>query len=112
MPADQTVAQLVDAVHAALRCGDFGALPGLTVAVEAAVHAGALPRDTAGMQALRRKLERNDACLMASARGLRAARRRIAEIASAKSGLQTYDMRGQRQRIAPGTGDGKPVHRF
>ena len=94
---------LLDAVHAALRAGDFAGLPALTVAVEA-LETGVLPRDPAILRALQRKLQRNEACLQASARGLRAARRRMTEIAAARAGLQTYGMGGQRQQIGPPPG--------
>ncbi len=89
---------LLDAVHAALRAGDFAGLPALTAALVALADT-ALPRDAAAMQGLRHRLQRNDACLEASARGLRAARRRMAEIAAARAGLQTYTQGGQRRQI-------------
>lgn len=99
---------LLDAVHAALRAGDFAGLRALTQAVEAletgALETGALPRDAAALRTLQRKLQRNEACLQASARGLRAARRRMTEIAAARAGLQTYTMGGQRQQIGPAQG--------
>lgn len=94
---------LLDAVHAALRAGDFAGLRALTQAVEA-LETGALPRDAAALRTLQRKLQRNEACLQASARGLRAARRRMTEIAAARAGLQTYTMGGQRQQIGPAQG--------
>ena len=94
---------LLDAVHAALRAGDFAGLPALTQAVEA-LETRALPRDAAALRTLQRKLQRNEACLQASARGLRAARRRMTEIAAARAGLQTYTMGGQRQQIGPAQG--------
>lgn len=94
---------LLDAVHAALRAGDFAGLPALTQAVEA-LETGALPRDATALRTLQRKLQRNEACLQASARGLRAARRRMTEIAAARAGLQTYTMGGQRQQIGPAQG--------
>lgn len=94
---------LLDAVHAALRAGDFAGLRALTQAVEA-LETGALPRDATALRTLQRKLQRNEACLQASARGLRAARRRMTEIAAARAGLQTYTMGGQRQQIGPAQG--------
>lgn len=54
---------------------------------------------------LRRKAERNAACLKGTARGLRAARRRIAEVRAAATGLAAYDAQGQRlDATAPGAG--------
>jgi hypothetical protein len=104
MSRDSTALEtLLDAVHTALRAGDFAALPALTMAV-GALNPEALPRDPGALRALQRKLGRNDACLQASARGLRAARRRMAEIAAARVGLQTYTMGGQRQQIGLSAG--------
>lgn len=100
---------LLDSVHAALQSGDFAALPALTEAV-GALDEMALPRDPAALQALQRRLQRNNACLMASARGLRAARRRVAEITTARAGLQTYTQAGTRQQI--GTTQGRLAQRF
>ena len=94
---------LLDAVHAALRAGDFAGLPALTAAVQA-LDLDALPRDAATLRAVQRKLVRNDACLQASARGLRAARRRMTEIAAARAGLQTYTQSGSRQPIGQSPG--------
>lgn len=94
---------LLDAVHTALRAADFAALPALTTAV-GALNPDALSRDPGTLRALQRKLQRNNACLQASARGLRAARRRITEIAAARAGLQTYTQAGQRQQIGPSQG--------
>jgi hypothetical protein len=98
-----TLEGLLDKVHAALRAGDFAALPALTAAV-GALDQAALPHDPAALQALQRRLQRNDACLQASARGLRAARRRMTEIAAARAGLQTYTQTGARQQIGPSQG--------
>lgn len=104
MAHDRTTLEgLLDSVHAALRAGDFAALPALTAAV-GALEDVALPRDAGALRALQRKLQRNDACLQASARGLRAARRRLTEIAAARAGLQTYTQTGTRQQIGPSQG--------
>lgn len=45
---------------------------------------------------LRRKAERNAACLKGAAQGLRSARRRIVEVRAAATGLGAYDAQGQR----------------
>lgn len=104
MPREMTALEtLLDAVHMALRTGDFAALPALTTAT-GALDPAALPQDPALLRALQRKLQRNDACLQASARGLRAARRRMAEIAAARAGLQTYTQAGTRQQVGPSQG--------
>lgn len=55
--------------------------------------------DTADVQCLdmlRRKALRNAACLEAAARGIRAARRRLAEIRAIDTGIGTYDDKGKR----------------
>ncbi len=57
--------------------------------------------DLALAQRLRSKAARNAACLDAATRGVRAARRRIADVAAAQSGLATYDMRGRRAAVLP-----------
>jgi hypothetical protein len=101
--APDPLAALLDAVHAALRAGDFAALPALTTRV-AAIDAQGLPQAPDALRALARALRRNDACLQASARGLRAARRRLGEIAAARQGLQTYSRDGQRQQVGGGPG--------
>ncbi|MGQ0564907.1 MAG: hypothetical protein ACT4OK_07520 [Gemmobacter sp.] len=104
MTHDRTALEaLLDAVHAALRTADFASLPALTAAVGAAGSA-MLPDDPAALRLLQRKLQRNEACLQASARGLRAARRRMTEIAAARAGLQTYSRTGERQQIGAAQG--------
>lgn len=98
--AEASLAGLLDAMHAALRRGDLAALAALTPALETRLAADGVPRDAVLLSALRRKLERNRACLEAAGRGLRAARRRLAEIAGAAGGLLTYGAQGQITRIA------------
>jgi hypothetical protein len=72
----------------------------------AAQIADLLPRiagldDLALAQRLKTKAARNEACLAASARGVRAARRRLTEVAAARTGLSTYDGQGRRAAIQP-----------
>lgn len=75
-------------------------------AIEAALSA-ALPRlagrDPQTLQQLLALAEANRPLLQAATRGVRAARRRLAEIAAALDGLVTYDHAGQRQSAAPAT---------
>jgi hypothetical protein len=92
----------LDRIHALLRQGDLPALPEATAAIEAdladlaaAARSGRGPAP-ADLAALRRKLDRNALCLQGAARGIRAARRRIAEVRSAATGLAAYDARGGR----------------
>lgn len=107
--AEAGLALILDSVHAALRRGDYDALPALTEAMEAAADGIALA-DADEALALRGKFERNAACLMATARGLRAARRRLAEIARAQTGLATYAASGEVTRI--GGPDGRLTQRL
>lgn len=110
MPTDDPALSLIlDAVHGALRRGDYDALPALTVALDAAAG-GLAPMDPNEVRALRAKLERNAACLLAAARGLRAAKRRLAEIAQARAGLSTYAATGALTRI--GGPNGRIAQRY
>ena len=95
---DPALSLILDAVHGALRRGDYAALPALTAAMDEA--AGTLePMEPGAVRALQAKLERNAACLLAAARGLRSAKRRLAEIAQARTGLSTYGSTGTLTRI-------------
>jgi len=90
----------LDRVHEILRRGNLTALPEAAAAIEAeiaslAATSGPAPR-AADLAALRRKLARNALCLEGAARGIRAARRRIAEVRGAASGLAAYDAAGRR----------------
>lgn len=108
-PDDPVLALILDAVHGALRRGDYAALPSLTAAMEEAVDSlDTVPPDE--VRLLRAKLERNAACLLAAARGLRAAKRRLAEIAQARAGLSTYGATGTVTRI--GVPDGRIAQRL
>lgn len=95
---DPALALILDAVHGALRRGEYAALPALTTAMEEAAE-GLDAVDPDEVRLLRDKLERNAACLLAAARGLRAAKRRLAEIAQARAGLSTYGATGTLTRI-------------
>lgn len=82
-----------------LRAGDLAALEWLASATDAAFSAlDPLddPQQAARLQAL---AERNLRCLAAAARGVRSARRRLVEVAAARSGLQSYDDAGRPRRI-------------
>lgn len=91
------IERLLDRTHAALIAGDLAALAPLAVAVEDL--AGTIGRvDSATARRLHAKADRNGRMLQAAARGVRAARSRIAEI-SAEPGLTTYDARGRRDCV-------------
>lgn len=89
----------LDRIFALLRDGNLAdlaaALSDLEAALGGAPVAG-VPVGERTLAGLRRKAERNAACLKGAARGLRSARRRIAEVRAAATGLGAYDARGQR----------------
>jgi hypothetical protein len=79
--------------------GDLAGLPDLIARIqsgEAELAAGG----SADPVALRGLALRNAACLEGAMAGVRAARRRLGEIASAAQGLSTYDRKGGRALIA------------
>ncbi len=91
---------LLDAVHAALVRADYTGLDALTDAIAADLPALEELRDRAGLIRVQQKAARNAVCLLATQRGLRAARRRVEEIRIARTGLVTYDPRGRRSQPA------------
>lgn len=91
-------AQLLDQVHAALLRADYAALPAMTAALEEELAARA-PWSEPQMAVIRGKATRNGACLIAAQRGVKAARRRLAEIRTAAAGLVTYDRKGRRAEV-------------
>ncbi len=89
---------LLDQTHGALLAGDLAALAGLDDRLSAAAEA--LPTlNLATARRLQRKAERNARLLQAAGRGLRAARDRMAEIATGP-GLATYDAQGRKAALA------------
>ena len=94
---DRLSAEL-DRVYQVLRSGKLEGLAAATQALEAEL-ARLDPLDAAGLDLLRHKAQRNAACLDAAARGVRAARRRLAEIRTIETGLGTYDDKGRRDEL-------------
>ncbi|MGB8814322.1 MAG: hypothetical protein WCC57_14180 [Paracoccaceae bacterium] len=94
--------RLLDGMHRAVLSGDLEALAPMGSEVEAMLGAMSPLSDQDLAERLRRKAERNAACLKAAARGVRAAQRRVAEIKTVKLGLVTYDGRGKRQEMPLG----------
>lgn len=90
------LADLLDSIHKALLSGDLPALAATASEMEAALSALAPGTREADLLELRRKAARNASCLRGTLRGIRAARRRLAEIAAAGTGLRTYNSKGQR----------------
>ena len=98
---------LLDRVRDALIAGDLAALSGLDLRMMAEVDHFSLS-DAVAVRRLHRKAERNARLLQAAARGLGAARHRMAEITSGP-GLATYDAQG---RKAPLVGRTQSLGRF
>lgn len=96
--------RLLDRMHAAVLAGDIRDLATAEAELEAVLADFTTFGDRGLGERLHRKAARNATCLQAAARGLRAARRRIAEIQSARDGLQTYDGHGKRTDMPQGTG--------
>lgn len=113
-PADR-METLLDRVHAALTAADYGQLAALTADMEAELARAEAGHDAAGLSEMsglarvRDRARRNAICLLAAQRGFRAARRRVAEIRAAQSGMVTYDPTGL--RCAP-TAHGALTQRF
>ena len=97
-PAIDRLSAELDRVYHVLRSGRLEGLAAATQALEAEL-ARLDPADPAGLDLLRHKAQRNAACLDAAARGVRAARRRLAEIRTIESGLGTYDDKGRRDEL-------------
>jgi flagellar biosynthesis/type III secretory pathway chaperone len=96
--------KLVGDTAQALRRGELAAIGELAKQTEAAL--ADLGGETEGerIEALRDMARKNALALEAAGRGVRAARRRLAEIVSARSGVQTYDNAGKKQRIGGPSG--------
>ncbi|MEY4696962.1 MAG: hypothetical protein RIT14_1390 [Pseudomonadota bacterium] len=89
-------------LRAALRAADFAALEGITTEIAALTGQIGRGADPAALRRIARLAEANAACLTAAGRGIRAARRRLAELGAGRR-LVTYDGAGQRQdRAAEG----------
>lgn len=91
------VGMLLDQMRAALMAGDLSALPGLTERTQAALTrvAAGEERPERRLSHLSHKAQRNAACLRAAIEGVRAARARLAEIAT-QGGSMGYDGNGRR----------------
>ncbi|HMO72939.1 MAG TPA: hypothetical protein PKC84_15095 [Paracoccaceae bacterium] len=89
----------LDSLRTALIAGDLAALPGLAETLERLCPDAASGLALAELEALRARARTAGVMLEATARGLRAARRRVDEVAQAGRGLATYDRSGQRRQI-------------
>lgn len=87
---------ILDQMYGAILRADFARLGALAPLLETALVDVASLRDAPRLKRLRGKAERNEACLLAAGRGVRAAGRRVKELRDAASGLITYDGKGNR----------------
>ena len=105
MPVSEPrAASLLDEVQAAVLRRDYGALAGLSRALEAELDHPSAMLNAAGLAVIARKAERNAATLVAVQRGIKAALRRMTEIKSVASGLVTYDRSGRKAAATVATG--------
>ena len=88
----------------AIRGGDLAAMAGLAERAEAALAELGPQTDAERLKMLRDQAGRNALALEAAAKGVRAARRRLAEVTGAREGVQTYDNAGNTQKIGGPTG--------
>lgn len=92
-------ATLLDSVRVALCDGNYQRLADLVpylAQAEAAIGMLDLP----DLRALRAEAERTETCLTAALSGIRAARRRVADISEAARGLTTYDRDGLKATLS------------
>jgi hypothetical protein len=95
MTNDIALEDLLDQMTLALQRGALDALAPLSEAISAEL--ARLPAlDSARSEGLRRRARRNDACLQAAARGVRAAIARIAGIGGQAAQLSTYGADGRK----------------
>lgn len=90
---------ILDATAQAIRAGNLPMMGDLAVQTENALAMLGRDADPARIAALRDKASRNATGLEAAAKGVRAARRRLHEVISAQSGVQTYDNAGKARKI-------------
>lgn len=102
--ADRAVqlAALLDEQAQALRAGQIGALSDMADRLDALVRDGLRGTDPTTARRLRDQVARNAALAQAAQNGLRAARRRLAEVAAVAVGGQTYDGHGRIAPVGPG----------
>ena len=102
----QRLDERLDSIFAMVRDGKLDDLKAALAGLEADLDPSAVPGVPVSekvLAGLRRKAERNAACLKGAARGLRSAHRRIAEVRAAATGLGAYDAKGKRLEPAATT---------
>jgi len=108
-PADGLVRTLLS-VSDLIRAGDFPALAQVSADLEHGL-AQLSPQTGAQLDHLRLHATRNLALLEAAARGVRAARSRMAEVRAAQTGVATYDRSGARHVLPTAPGAASPYRR-
>lgn len=108
-PMDRLEQAMAD-IAQAVRTGNFAVMANLAAQTESALQALTPDVDASRLAALRDLAHRNAAGLEAAGRGVRAARRRVKEIAAVRTGGKTYDNAGNTQKI--GGPDGAMKARF
>lgn len=90
----------LDHLYRCILIADFEELPKILGKTERLTGQLAPLTDRNMAERLRAKATRNGLCLQASARGIRAAQRRLSELSTANNHLATYTNRGRRTEIA------------
>jgi len=83
----------------AVRSGNLAVMGELAARTDAALAEIGAETDAVRIDAVRNLARRNIIALEAAGRGVRAARRRLTEIVSARGGVQTYDNEGKTCKI-------------
>lgn len=90
---------IVEATATAIRAGDLRAMGDLALQTEIALTSLEAQADPARLTKLRELAKRNAIGLEAATKGVRAARRRLADVMRASGGTQTYDVAGKTFKI-------------
>jgi hypothetical protein len=99
MTVDTPLEDLLDRMTLALQRGALADLGPLCAAIEGQL-AALTAVDAGRAEGLHRRARRNDSCLRAAARGVRAAIARISDIGGAGPNLSTYSADGRKFRVA------------
>ena len=95
----------LDHLYRSILIADFGELPNILAKTEHLTGRLAPISDKTLAQRLRAKAIRNGLCLQASARGIRAAQRRLGDVTNASTQLSTYTNLGRRSEIPTTPGE-------
>ena len=96
---DVNAEDTLKAVRSAVVAGDYARLATLLPVLESG-EAGLGHSDLTRLHRLKAEAERTASCLHAALSGVRAARRRAAEIIEATKGLTTYDREGVKATVS------------